>query len=139
MPIGQFTVAQWRKLTGWLNDGLLLDKLLVKNVGIPTVAAGANSGSGSVSMAPGSTDIFGEVQIVPGSGAALGEMAKITFVKPVVNPSFDPIVSWGTGNKTSGQVSSTINDANTFSIYFSSAPTSGTTYWVSYFNVQSPL
>lgn len=23
MPIGQFTIAQWRKLTSWLNDGIL--------------------------------------------------------------------------------------------------------------------
>lgn len=32
MPIGQFTVAQWRKLTGWLNDGIYPEPLVKRQV-----------------------------------------------------------------------------------------------------------
>ena len=136
--LGVFKVTEWRSLMGWLRDGIFPAKVLVAGMPSPSVSAGANLGSGSVALAPGSTDVYGEVQIVPGAGTAAGEMAIISFAKSIVNTSFDPLVGWGTGNKTSGQVSSSLNSLSSFSIYFSSAPTSGVTYWVSYFNVQAP-
>lgn len=128
MPIGQFTVAQWRKLTGWLNDGLLPRHLLTDASNSPAVAGEA--GLGTSAPAPSlswGTDTAGKIVFGTGTSPTGAVILTITFSKAYSQVPVVILTAYNDDHITTG-LGLGVNNVSTtgFSIYAASAPAGGT-------------
>lgn len=137
MPVGQFTILEWRALSSWIKGGLFPSNTLRVRGKLPTVNVGANLGAaGAVQLVAGSTDAYGELIVTCGSPAAAGEQAIVNFANTLATVNFDPILGLA-GASMGGCLYISETTATTFKVSFSAKPVDGGVYFVPYFNVQT--